>query len=204
MSASSWQHLPGTAQLYLHRMMKVIWIFTGLAGRIDRSIFSNGVQFDASWAVNDSNILRGGFLFTVETATVNTNNQVFPVDAKGNQTSDVPFTIISNQRKTGSYYGFYLQDSWKVIEPLTINFGARFDVVDEYAHANQLSPRVSIVLQATKIQRSMPAMPVILPRLRSSLFSHKLLISLSAHPTSLRRCKTVRSNRKGRITSMLE
>ena len=52
--------------------------------------------------------------------------------------------------KTGAYYGFYLQDSWKIIEPLTLNFGGRFDIVDEYAHANQLSPRVSIVLQATK------------------------------------------------------
>ena len=125
-------------------------IFTGLAGRIDRSIFSNGVQFDASWAINDSNVLRGGFLLTVETARVETNNQVFPVDAAGNQTSDVPFTIISNQNKTGAYYGFYLQDEWKVFEPLTINFGARFDVVDEYAHANQLSPRVNVVFQATK------------------------------------------------------
>ena len=125
-------------------------IFTGLAGRIGRSIFSNGVQFDASWAINDSNVLRGGFLVTVETARVETNNQVFPVDAAGNQTSDVPLTIISNQRKTGAYYGFYLQDEWKVFEPLTINFGARFDIVDEFAHANQLSPRVNIVLQATK------------------------------------------------------
>jgi outer membrane receptor protein involved in Fe transport len=125
-------------------------IFTGLAGRIDRSIFSNGVQFDGSWAINDSNVLRGGFLVTVETARVESNNQVFPVDAAGNQTSDVPFTIISNQRKTGAYYGFYLQDEWKVFEALTINFGARFDVVDEYAHANQLSPRVNVVLQPTK------------------------------------------------------
>ncbi|MGA8659939.1 MAG: TonB-dependent receptor, partial [Chthoniobacterales bacterium] len=125
-------------------------IFTGLAGRIDRNIFSNGVQFDASWAINDCNVLRGGFLVTVETARVETNNQVFPVNAAGIQTSDVPFTIISNQNKTGAYYGFYLQDEWKVFEPLTINFGARFDVVDEFAHANQLSPRVNIVLQATK------------------------------------------------------
>ena len=78
-------------------------------------------------------------LLTVETARVETNNQVFPVDAAGNQTSDVPFTIINNQSKTGAYYGFYLQDEWKVFEPLTINVGARFDVVDEFAHANQLS-----------------------------------------------------------------
>jgi TonB dependent receptor len=125
-------------------------IFTGLAGRIDRSIFSNGIQFDASWAINDSNVLRGGFLLTVESANADSNNQVFPVDASGNQTSDVPLTIVDNQSKTGAYYGFYLQDEWKIFEPLTINFGARFDIVDEYAHANQLSPRVNVVLQATK------------------------------------------------------
>src|SRR6202045_3262633 len=125
-------------------------IFTGLAGRIDRSIFSNGIQLDASWAINDSNVLRGGFLLTVESANVETKNQVFPVDASGSQTSDVPFRILDNQRKTGAFYGFYLQDEWKIFEPLTVNFGARFDVVDEYAHANQLSPRVNVVLQATK------------------------------------------------------
>jgi outer membrane receptor for Fe3+-dicitrate len=33
---------------------------------------------------------------------------------------------------------------------LTINAGARFDVVDEFTHANQLSPRVNVVFQATK------------------------------------------------------
>ncbi|MBV9299523.1 MAG: TonB-dependent receptor [Verrucomicrobia bacterium] len=125
-------------------------IFTGLAGRIDRSILSNGIQTDASWAINDSNVLRGGFLLTVESARVETNNQVFPVDASGAQTSAVPFTIVDNHRKTGAYYGLYLQDEWKIFEPLTINFGARFDVVDEYAHANQLSPRVNVVYQATK------------------------------------------------------
>jgi hypothetical protein len=125
-------------------------IFTGLAGRIDRSIFSNGIQFDASWAINDSNVLRGGLLLTVESARADTNNQVFPVDALGNQMSDTPMTIVDNQQKTGAYYGFYLQDEWKIFAPLTVNFGARFDVVDEYAHANQLSPRVNLVLQATK------------------------------------------------------
>jgi len=56
-------------------------LFTGLAGRIDRSILSGGVQFDASWAINDDHVLRGGFLVTVESARVATNNKVFPVDA---------------------------------------------------------------------------------------------------------------------------
>ena len=125
-------------------------IFTGLAGRIRRSIFSNGIQLDASWAINDSNVLRGGFLLTVESAKADTTNRVFPVNEAGVQTSDVPLTIVDNQHKTGAFYGFYLQDEWKPFEPLTINFGARLDFVDEYAQGNQLSPRVNVVFQATR------------------------------------------------------
>jgi outer membrane receptor protein involved in Fe transport len=125
-------------------------IFDGVAGRVDRSIFSNGIQFDASWAINDSNVLRGGFLFTSESATADTSTAVFPIDAMGNQASDIPFSITDNTSKSGFIYGFYLQDEWKVFEPLTINFGARFDIVDEYAHSSQLSPRVNIVFQATR------------------------------------------------------
>ena len=125
-------------------------IFNGLASRVDRSLFDNGVQFDASWAVNDCNVLRGGFLVTVEAARAYTTNLVFPVDSTGAQASDVPISITDNSRKNGLFYGFYLQDEWTIFAPLTVNFGARFDIVDEFAHAYQLSPRINVVLQATK------------------------------------------------------
>ena len=45
---------------------------------------------------------------------------------------------------------FTSRTSGKVFEPLTINVGARFDVVDEFTHANQVSPRFNVVFQATK------------------------------------------------------
>jgi outer membrane cobalamin receptor len=125
-------------------------IFNGIASRVDRSLFDNGIQFDASWAVNESNVLRGGFLITVEAARAYTNNLVFPVDANGNQASNLPISITDNSRRTGLLYGFYLQDEWTIFAPLTVNFGARFDIVDEFAHAYQLSPRINVVLQATR------------------------------------------------------
>ena len=124
-------------------------IFNGVASRVDRSIFSNGVQVDASWTINESHTLRGGFLVNVEKAVVDTRNLVFPTTSSGAQASDVPISIADNSSKSGLYYGFYLQDEWKVFEPLTINFGGRFDIVDEFAHANQLSPRVNLVLKLT-------------------------------------------------------
>src|SRR5437667_1368364 len=122
-------------------------IFNGVASRVDRDIFSNGIEFDASYKLNDQHTLRGGFFFDEQHATVGTATLVFPVDANGNQTSDVPLRIVDDSGKYGYLYGLYLQDEWKPFEQLTINFGGRFDIVDAFSHENQLSPRVNIVYQ---------------------------------------------------------
>ncbi|MFL6598429.1 MAG: TonB-dependent receptor domain-containing protein, partial [Chthoniobacterales bacterium] len=125
-------------------------IFNGVASRVDRDIFSNGVSLDASYKLNDQHTLRGGFFFTEQHATVGTSTLVFPVDAEGNQTSDIPLRIVDNSGKYGYLYGVYLQDEWKPFEQLTINFGGRFDIVDAFAHENQLSPRINIVWEPLK------------------------------------------------------
>src|SRR5438093_2390140 len=120
-------------------------IFNGVASRVDRAILSNGVEFDASYKLNDQHTIRGGFLFTEQYANVGTATLVFPVDAEGNQTSDVPLRIVDNNDKYGYLYGFYLQDEWKPFEQLTINFGGRLDFENAFVDENQLSPRINIV-----------------------------------------------------------
>ena len=122
-------------------------IFNGVASRVDRDIVSNGLEFDASYKLNDPNTLRGGFLFSEQHATVGTVTLVFPVDANGNQTSDVPLRIVDDSDKYGYFYGFYLQDEWKPFEQLTINFGGRLDFVNAFVNENQLSPRLNIVYE---------------------------------------------------------
>jgi outer membrane receptor protein involved in Fe transport len=122
-------------------------IFNGVASRVDRDIFSNGIELDASYKLTDQHTLRGGFLVTEQHATVGTATLVFPVDANGNQTSDIPLRIVDDSGKYGYLYGLYLQDEWKPFEQLTINFGGRFDIVDAFSHENQLSPRINIVYQ---------------------------------------------------------
>ena len=107
-------------------------IFNGVASRVDRDIFSNGVEFDASYKLNDQNTLAGGWIFTEQHATADTVTLVFPVDANGNQTSDVPQRIVDNSDKYGYFYGLYLQDEWKPFEQLTINFGGRLDFVNAF------------------------------------------------------------------------
>src|SRR6266404_4950702 len=38
-------------------------IFNGVASRVDRSILSNGIEFDSSYKLNDQHTIRGGFIF---------------------------------------------------------------------------------------------------------------------------------------------
>src|SRR5882762_4351359 len=125
-------------------------IFNGVASRVDRAILSNGVEFDSSYKLNDQHTIRGGFLFTEQHATIDTVTLVFPVDASGNQTSDVPIRIVDNHDKYGYFYGFYLQDEWKPFEQLTINFGGRLDFVNAFVDENQLSPRINVVYEPFK------------------------------------------------------
>ena len=125
-------------------------IFNGVASRVDRDIFSNGLELDASYKLTDQHTLRGGFFFLEEHATVGTVTLAFPADANGNQTSDIPLRIVDDNGKYGYLYGFYLQDEWKPFEQLTINFGGRFDVVDAFSNENQLSPRLNLVYEPFK------------------------------------------------------
>jgi hypothetical protein len=125
-------------------------IFNGVASRVDRSILSNGIEFDSSYKLSDQHTLRSGFIFTEGYANIDTATLVFPVDANGSQTSTIPLRIVDNHDKYGYFYGLYLQDEWKPLEQLTINFGGRLDFVNAFADENQLSPRINIVYEPRK------------------------------------------------------
>ena len=125
-------------------------IFNGLAGRVDQSLLTQGVEFDASDKLNEQHTLRGGFTVNLASKTANDPLKVFPANAAGAQLSDLPMTINQGDYRLGTLYGFYLQDEWKIIAPLTLNYGGRFDIVDEFTHQNQFSPRINLTLQLTR------------------------------------------------------
>ncbi len=124
-------------------------LFNGIAQTASRSIWSNGVQSDGSWRINNAHTLRFGFQVEADELNVSTASSVLPVNAEGVQTSDQPFTIYQGTQKTGTLYGFYVQDEWKILPHVTLNYGARFDGVNEYTSATQLSPRINVVWNAT-------------------------------------------------------
>jgi hypothetical protein len=123
-------------------------VFNGVASRVDQGLFANGLQGDASWFIDDQHTLRGGVLLNIQSTQSQQDDNVFPGSSAG-QTGTIPMNIQDGSNRLGAEYGAYLQDEWKILPELTINFGGRFDVVDAYDHENQLSPRLNVVWEAT-------------------------------------------------------
>jgi len=124
-------------------------LFNGIAQQASRTDWASGVQADGSWWINENHTLRAGFLVQGEGTQASTQSQVLPVDATGMPTTDQPLVVGSGNYKAGGLYGMYIQDEWRVLPKLTINFGARFDIVDEYTSENQVSPRINFVWTPT-------------------------------------------------------
>ncbi len=120
-------------------------LFNGIAQQASREDVASGVQSDGSWRINDQHTLRAGFLAELEQGTSDTLSSVLPVDASGAQTSTTPLLITDNQNSSGGLYGLYVQDEWRLLPTLTLNYGARFDMVEEFTHESQLSPRANVV-----------------------------------------------------------
>jgi outer membrane receptor protein involved in Fe transport len=120
-------------------------VFNGVADRSQLSSWSSGIQGDASYKLSDDHTLRAGLFWSAERTISQVTSDVFPIDAAGNQTSDIPLRIYDQNSKTGYLYGLYLQDEWTISDTLTLNFGGRFDVVNAYTNENQISPRVNLV-----------------------------------------------------------
>jgi outer membrane receptor protein involved in Fe transport len=134
-------------------------IFNGFADAAKLSGLAAGIQADGSRQLGGKHTLRFGVFFQNEHTRSNIVSTVLPVDCSISvdpdcepmQTTDIPFTIADKSSKTGQLYGAYLQDEWKLTATLTLNYGARFDIVRSFTHESQLSPRANLVWRGTPL-----------------------------------------------------
>jgi outer membrane receptor protein involved in Fe transport len=133
-------------------------VFNGVAQNALLRSFANGAQLDVSGRIGADHTLHAGLLVEEERFTSQTDSWVLlqdGVDAFGNPTfgstpqTSTPTEIPASVAKTGWTYSAWLQDEWKIRPDLTLNYGARFDTVNQFATGSQLSPRVNAVWQAT-------------------------------------------------------
>lgn len=123
--------------------------FNGVASDDKRTLYSGGLQTDASYELNDNHTLRGGVMVINEGVSHHSTTTVFPTDANGNP-AGAPFPITDDAFLHGIFAGIYGQDEWKMLPKVTVNFGARFDVFyASFDKENQPSPRVNLIYTPT-------------------------------------------------------
>ncbi len=118
-------------------------IYNGAAAKVFRSDWGNGFQLDTAYhGITDHTFRLGGY-FDAERAEIDNHESVFPA-VGGVQSSDVPISFVNDLALQTWIYSGYIQDEWKPIEKLTINYGVRFDLYDGLVRADQASPRIAL------------------------------------------------------------
>lgn len=156
----SWQHSAGRLNFqnslsarYTSLHFAPDWtadlLYNGIAQNAFKSDTALAWQSDGSYELNDAHTMRAGLYLQHDSATSNTSSQVLPIDAAGAQTSEVPLTVIDNGTQAQEIESAYLQDEWKALRSVTINYGLRFDHYNAYSSGSQVSPRLNAVWRAT-------------------------------------------------------
>ncbi len=141
-------------------------LYNGIAQTAYKKDVAFGEQAEGAWRLGDSHTIRGGVIVESDRLTSDSTSSVLPEDCTtsgagpaGTPTNpyscapypsstpgyNVPETIIDDSGKTQWTESVYLQDEWKIISDLTVNYGLRFDNYTAYSKGNQLSPRLNAV-----------------------------------------------------------
>ncbi|MHB1993293.1 TonB-dependent receptor [Metallibacterium scheffleri] len=122
-------------------------IYNGVASSVGRSNLASTLQADFATRLGERNTLRYGVYADFQRGLQDNTALVFPADADGNQTSDVPLGITDNNRLHARTASAYVQDQWNINEQLTLNGGLRYDHIGGYLDESQLSPRLGMVYE---------------------------------------------------------
>jgi outer membrane receptor protein involved in Fe transport len=129
--------------------------FNGVASDVNRNLYSGGLQTDASYALGEKHTIRGGVMLMEEYLSADSTTTAILMDGTDPATfNPLPgsptTTIVQNGISHALFAGVYLQDEWKILPEVTINYGARFDeYYSTYDQENQPSPRANIIWQPT-------------------------------------------------------
>jgi outer membrane receptor for ferrienterochelin and colicins len=157
--ALSWQYSAGALNVqssFIARYSSLTFVpdfpgdllFTGIAQDAYKQNVAYAGQSDGAYQLNDAHTLRAGLFVQSDHSISNTSSQVLLTDDMGVPLSDMPTTIVDNGSQTEWIYSAYLQDEWKVLPVLTVNYGLRFDRFTAYTSDKQVSPRLNVVWQA--------------------------------------------------------
>jgi outer membrane receptor for ferrienterochelin and colicins len=126
-------------------------LYNGISQAAEKSDLAGGLQAEGAYHLNEQNTVRAGVIVELDHSISRTTSQVLLVDNDpasptfGDQISDRPFAIVDNSAANAETYSGYLQDEWRPLHNLTVNYGLRFDQFNGFRDENQVSPRVNLV-----------------------------------------------------------
>ncbi|MGB8841718.1 MAG: TonB-dependent receptor [Aliidongia sp.] len=123
-------------------------VFQGVASTASDHDLDNTIEGDFTWDLGQHSLGAGFYLgdYRVDNSD---SSLVFPVDANGNQTSDVPIHIGNTTRETNIVTGLYLSDSWQITDDLRANLGLRWDALTGFTRNNQFDPTFNLTYAVT-------------------------------------------------------
>ena len=142
-------------------------LFNGIAQRAYKRDVAYGTQVEGAYHLGEAHTIRAGVIYQADDLVSRTSSDVFALFADSTaapanancppapnntglrcQGIDTPETIIDDGKKHAWSYSLYLQDEWKVLENLTVNYGIRWDQFAAFDAEGQLSPRINVVWKA--------------------------------------------------------
>jgi outer membrane receptor for ferrienterochelin and colicins len=150
----SWQHSQGAFDLqssFSARYSSLSYVpdpvgdllFDGISQWAFKDDTALAWQTDASFRLNDSHTLRAGLYLQHDEATSDTGSLVVQTDPATNAL----LSVADDGSQTQWMESLYLQDEWKILSSLTLNYGVRLDHYQAYSSGSQVSPRINVVWQ---------------------------------------------------------
>ena len=155
---ATWQHSEGAFNIessvsarYTSLHFAPDWVgdllYNGIAQNAFKDDTATAWQTDSSYELSDAHTVRAGFYLQHDSSDSETASSVLPINALGVQTSDIPEIIPDNGTQSQEIESAYLQDEWKALSSVTVNYGLRFDHYSAYSSGSQVSPRLNLVWQ---------------------------------------------------------
>jgi outer membrane receptor protein involved in Fe transport len=123
-------------------------LFNGVSPQAYKRNVAFALQSDSAYKLNDAHTIRTGIYLQNDRSTSLTTSQVLPVDNTGAQIGQTPVSVVDDSAKTERIESLYVQDEYRLLPTVTVNYGVRFDNVDAFTSGKQLSPRLNVVWQA--------------------------------------------------------
>ncbi len=155
----SWQHSEGALDTHtalISRYSSLSFepdplgdlLFDGVAQQAYKRNVALALQSDGAYRLDDRHTVRAGIYLQRDRSTSQTNSLVLPVDSSGVQTGNAPFAVVDSGARSERIESVYVQDEYRLLPVLTVNYGARFDHFSAFASGSQVSPRLNAVWQA--------------------------------------------------------